>query len=152
MGRNRFVQPDIVRLPLSDGDYLDVKRYLTIKEVRRIFVRQIKPGVIGEKQMLNPDQVGLSKVMEYVVGWSFTDQDGRPVPFSEDAVENLDPESFQEILAAVDAHEERQDQEKKQRDGRTTSVATSPSHDGVAGATSGSLDSTLMSTVSSSSN
>ena len=36
MGASWFVQPDLVRLPLSDGQYLDVKRELTFGEYRRI--------------------------------------------------------------------------------------------------------------------
>jgi hypothetical protein len=34
--RNRFVKPEIVRLPLSGGDWLDVKRRLTSGEMRQV--------------------------------------------------------------------------------------------------------------------
>ena len=105
MGRCRFVQPDVIRLPLSDGDWIDVKKELNAGEQRRVFSRLVKTMHFNEKAEIDAEQVGLSKVVEYVVGWSFTDAAGKPVPVSEAAICNLDGDTYQEIVRAVDVHE-----------------------------------------------
>lgn len=104
MGRNRFVKPRTVRLSLSEGDWIEVKQELNAGEYRRVMARQMKSMVMGEKAELDPTQVGLAKVVEYIVEWSFED-DGKPVPVSEAAIVSLDADSFNEIRDAIDAHE-----------------------------------------------
>jgi hypothetical protein len=69
MARCRFVQPDVVRLPLSDGDFIDVKRELSAGEQRRMFAGMVLHGVVpGEKTLLDPERVGITKMVEYLVG------------------------------------------------------------------------------------
>lgn len=109
MSRCRFVQPEVVRLPLSDGDWIDVKKELNAGEQRRVFSRLVKEMHFGEKAEVNPEQVGFSKVVEFLVGWSFTDADGKSVPVSEAAISNLDGDTYAEIVKAIDAHEEQLD-------------------------------------------
>jgi hypothetical protein len=125
MGRNRFVQPDIVRLNLSDGDYIDIKKELNAGETRRVFGRLVKDMRAGEAVMLEPEQVGLTKISEYVVGWSFTDADGRPVDVSEGANNNLDQETYKEIADAIDAHEAKITAEREARKNATTGTRSS---------------------------
>jgi len=131
MGRNRFVQPDIVRLDLSDGDFIDIKKELNAGENRRVFARLVKDMRAGEKITLEPEQVGLTKIVEYLIGWSFTDQKGQPVEVSEGAIQNLDQESYTEIVAAIDKHEEQIEAEraakKREMAGTPTSAVTSVS-------------------------
>lgn len=115
MARCRFVQPDVVRLPLSDGDWIDVKKELNAGEQRRVFSRLVKAMHFNEKAEVDPEQVGLSKVVEFLVGWSFTDSGGKPVPVSEAAIGNLDGATYAEIVKAVDAHEEASDKARDER-------------------------------------
>lgn len=126
--RCRFVQPEVVRLSLSDGDFIDVKKELNAGEQRRVFTRLVKAMHFNEKAEVNPEQVGLSKVVEFLVGWSFTDSSGQPVPVSEAAIGNLDGETFTEIVKLVDAHEAAGDaareQEKNARGDESKSLAT----------------------------
>ena len=168
MSRCRFVQPEVVRLPLvdvhvrahaellkgktvdgttvpptpeelaaseariesarADGEYVEVKRELTAGEQRRVFTRVMKDMRLGEPPILDPQLVGKTKLTEYVVGWSFTDANGARVPVSESAIDNLDTETYAEIVAAVDWHEEQstKDREvrKNDRAGSTKSGAT----------------------------
>jgi hypothetical protein len=126
--RCRFVQPDIVRLTLSDGDFVDVKKQLNAGEQRRLFAQMMRDMTPGEKVQLIPEQVGRTKVIAYVIGWSFRDADGKPVPVSESAIDNLDTETYQEIVKAIDDHEAKYDalreQEKNGRAGANESKAT----------------------------
>lgn len=104
MARNRFVKPDTVRLSISDGDWLEVKKRLTAGEYRERLAREY---VQGDDQKLRADlrQSGIALIVAYVVDWSLTD-DGRVVPFSEDALRAVDIDTFREILRAVEAHDE----------------------------------------------
>jgi hypothetical protein len=90
----------------ADGDFIDVKKELTAGEQRSVFTNLVKTMHAGEKAELNPQQIGTTKILAYVIGWSFVDANGAPVPFSESALNNLDTESFAEITQAIDAHEE----------------------------------------------
>lgn len=132
MGRtNRFVKPDIVRLSLSDGDYIDIKRELNAGEQRRVFGRMVKDMPAGEVASLDPEKVGLTKLQEYLIGWSFTDADGKPVDLTEGAIDNLDLETYGEIRKAIDNHESALDAErtarKNEKDGTGTSAPISSS-------------------------
>lgn len=131
MARCRFVTPDVVRLPLSDGDWIDVKKELNAGESRKVFSDLVKDYRHGEKAQIDPEQVGLSQILNYVIAWSFVDAAGKPVPFSVDALKNLSLADYKEVQAAIDAHDEAVDQaqaaQKKERDGANKSSTTSPS-------------------------
>jgi hypothetical protein len=114
-----------VKIEISEGDWILCKKRLTAGEQRRIFTRQMKTMVAGEKVELNPQQVGLSQMVEYLVDWSITDSDGKPVvirdqspAFVESALEMLDIESFNEILKAVQDHEAAMTVERELEKGR----------------------------------
>lgn len=108
MGRCRFVPPEVVRLELSDGDWLDVKKRLTAGETRRVFTRLVKTYTAGDKINLDPELVGKTKILEYVIGWSFVDRSGIVVPFSESAIDSLDEDTYREIGEAIEQHEDGQ--------------------------------------------
>ena len=106
-----FVQPDVVRLPLSNGHFIDVKRELNAGEHRRVWANMVRDGVRpGEPTVLDPERVGLAQIMEYLVGWSFCDSHGAPVPISEAAVKNLQLPIFREVMTAIGVHENEQEQ------------------------------------------
>lgn len=129
MSRCRFVQPELTRLSLSQGDFIDVKKQLNAGEQRRVFGRMVRDMTPGEKVTLDPEQVGRTKLVEYIVGWSFTGADGQPVPFSESALDNLNTETYAELIKAIDAHETAQEAERKnaQAAGESNSATTSSS-------------------------
>lgn len=102
---DRFVKPQIVRLPLSGGDWIEVKRRLNTGEEHDLFARMLPPLVTpGEKMQLQSKEVLLAKVSSYLLGWSLTDN-GQPVSITDGALRNLDPDTFGEIRDAIDAHE-----------------------------------------------
>ena len=143
----RYRDPEHVRIPLTRGDWILVKKHLTAGETRRIFRRMIRQGVTGDE--IDSLQVGLSKMVVYLVDWSITDADDQPVIIrgqSEDVVadvlEMLDVESFAEILKAIETHErtmeaERED-EKKTDPGNNKCDPTWPSLASLDGAMNGS--------------
>lgn len=130
MARNRFVRPQTVRLELSDGDWIEVKKELNAGEHRRVFGRLVKDMRAGERAQLDPEQVGLTKVVEYLVAWSLEDN-GKPVEVTEGAINSLDAQTFGEIVKAIDAHEAAVDAEiearKNDTDGGKVSSPISPS-------------------------
>jgi len=146
---SRIRRPETLRLALSRGDWIVVKKHLTAGETRRVFRRMIRKGATGDE--IDSLQVGLSKMVVYLVDWSITDADDQPVIIrgqSEDVVadvlEMLDVDSFAEILKAVETHERTMDREredeKKTDSGTNKSDPTWPSPGSLDGATNGSAN------------
>jgi len=132
---SRIRRPETLRLALTRGDWIDVKKHLTAGETRRVFRRMIRKGATGDE--IDSLQVGLSKMVVYLVDWSITDADDQPVIIrgqSEDVVadvlEMLDVDSFSEILKAIEAHErtmeDEREEEKKTGTGNSKSNPISP--------------------------
>lgn len=108
MGRNRFVTPETVRLDLSDGDWIEVKRRLTNGERRRLNTAGLSKSLtIGNEQNQEIDidfaEFSLARAAMWIVDWSFED-DGRRVAVTRVALESLDEETADEIDKALDAH------------------------------------------------
>jgi len=123
MSRCRFVQPKIVRLPLSEGQWIDVKRELSYGEQTDMFASMRKQFGAGTVPVLDATQIGRARMGTYLLAWSFVDAEGTPVPVSLPAINNLDTETAREITAALEAHEEAIEQEKK----RLTAAASATS-------------------------
>ena len=105
MGKTiRFVQPQVMRLDLSDGDWLDVRRELTVGEQRQAMARAVKS--MRADGRIEPDlaNVGKAEIGAYIVDWSFTDANDKRVPYSETALDNLTTPAYNEIEIAVRAH------------------------------------------------
>ena len=149
MGRDRKVKPETVRLTISDGDFIDVKKRLNHGEYDDHLARISPFQTPGEPVRMETRQIRTSKVIAYLVGWSLTDG-GKPIPYSTDMPENarvselndLDRETFTEIYQAIDAHEDAGDAEaearKNGKGSASASSVTSPSPDAATGDTSGS--------------
>lgn len=135
---SRFVRPETDKLEISEGDWLLVKRRLTAGEQRKAFARTVKRMQVGEATQLDPEAIGLSVMVVYLLDWSLTDDTGKPVVIRdqpdtviENALLQLDPASFREISDAIDQHVVRQteqlDEEKKARTGATRFAVISQS-------------------------
>lgn len=112
--RSRFVQPETVRIDLSDGDWIRVKKQLNVKETREVWkpiMGEIKDGW----RRPNIEMVGISEIVAYVVDWSFTDANDNRVKVSMEAVGDLDQESFDEIDAALKTHIAAMETERAER-------------------------------------
>ena len=108
-----IVKPKTVRIPLSNSQYIDVKRRLNTGEQQDLFAVLTPLVTPGEAVRYDAKEVFTAKVLAYLLGWSLT-QDGTPIPMSPDMSEtarratlrSLAPEVFKEIRDAVEAHED----------------------------------------------
>jgi hypothetical protein len=146
-----FVKPEPQRLSISGNHFIDIKKRLNHGEREDMFARITPYVVAGEQIQMDRREVRTAKVLMYLVGWSLTDE-GVPVPMSPvlseadrlDTIRSLDPDRFDEIHKAIEAHEEayakEQDAKKKTLATEPALPATSPSPAAVTGAMSGSVN------------
>jgi hypothetical protein len=137
---SRYRRQEELRIDISEGDWLLVRKHLTAGEERDAQARVIKTGSFkqGEKPELDLEHLGISQAVSYLIDWSITDADDKPIrirdqsyAFVAAALRNQTPESLREILDAIQAHDgamsaEREIQ-KKDRAGETAPSLTSTS-------------------------
>ena len=114
MGRNRVVSPETIRLPLSDGDFLTVKKELNAGEYIDLLTAQQQQG--GQY---------FAKQLAYLVSWTLVGHNDAPIAFHlglslderRDVLRSLDTATMTEITAAIKAHEAANDlvREEKKR-------------------------------------
>src|SRR5262245_17376180 len=128
MTRSRFVRPDTVLLPLSDGDWLLVKKRLNNGEqrelFRRIYIRAADGSFVVDEDgnpKVDITLIGFALVTTYLVDWSLTDHSGEKMLIAQQppeliaaTVDALEPEEFAEVRTAVEQHDERQRQAREQ--------------------------------------
>lgn len=98
MGRYRFVDPELVKLEISDGDWIKVDKETNFADAMRI--REARKS--GDT---------LEVLALIIREWSFLDRDGKPMPIDKDTISNLDVDTASEIATAALDHEK--EQEKK---------------------------------------
>jgi hypothetical protein len=136
------VAPAEKRIACEGGAYLIVKAQLSAGEHLDMLAQM--RGADGE---VDPVKWGPALLAAYLLDWSVTTPDGRPVAIREQplavvlsAIRQLAGGDYDEILAAVQAHEqaiEAARQEKKRRSGATPFDRSSPSLVGATGGTNG---------------
>jgi hypothetical protein len=106
----RFVRPEVDRIALSDGDWIEVKRKLTVGERRGILSRAARGGVSTDGKVVHIDgaEMAFGRLEAWLLEWSFVDEKDKPMKLSPEALRNLDPDTFAEIEDAIDAHEKAQ--------------------------------------------
>jgi len=100
MGRCRVVTPGTTRLPLSDGDWIDV-------------VAELNAGEYFDLISALAERKPFAKILAYLQGWSLVDAAGAPLQFSllideaerRDTVRALDKGTLRELVAVLDRHE-----------------------------------------------
>jgi hypothetical protein len=108
----RMVKPNVVRLDLGDGEWIEVREELSVGEQRKAFGSAVKGTVTtpdGTRTEYDTPKLSFALVVAYLVDWSVRGADDKPVDIStlekrRAAVEALDAESFDAIEAAVDRH------------------------------------------------
>ena len=121
MSKNRFVKPEEIKIELSDGDWIKIRKRLTVGEERAMMTAGFKrvhhgEGASGDIEIDWPTN-SLARAVTYLLDWSFKDDEGKSVECNGDAIKALDPEALDEINAAIDKHLEAMEQEKKATSG-----------------------------------
>lgn len=123
-----FVVPDVVRLPLSGGHWIEVKRELSYGEEQDMYARMRRQLAPGDVPVLDPTLIGSSRMEAYILNWSFEEQ-GKKTPISAGAFRQLKTRVAREIRDLLERHEasvlQEQDDEKKTPTGEPASSPTS---------------------------
>lgn len=127
----KFVMPETVRLDLADGQWIEVKKYLSAVEEKRFRsagMRRMTPRKGDDQEATSEIEIdwaamAFARVTTYLVDWSARKADGTKQPLTKDAIGQLDTESFEEIDNAIQAHIEKVADEKKSQSGKPTLTA-----------------------------
>jgi len=109
---SRYRKQEETRLELSGGDWLLVRKHLTAGEERDAHSKLFKAMRPGERPEINPRQLGIAQAVCYLIDWSITDAEDKPIQirdqsyeFISAALEAQTPESLREIIKAIDDHD-----------------------------------------------
>ena len=133
MPRCRVVKPEVVRLPLSDGDWIEVKKQLTFGEARRALLQMLGSTRFDGTREPDLKTLGLAEIWAYLDGmaWSFRDEADKPIPVTFDALLSFDTDTVREITRAIDTHDTAATKERGERkndqSGSPASAVTSTS-------------------------
>ncbi len=104
-----FVKPEVVRVPIEGGHWIEVKKRLTAGETRKLNAASVKE--IRTDGRVTPDfeMMGKAEAIAYLVDWSLRDDQDKPIPIDTDArkiaaLDNMSDEGFEVISTAVAAH------------------------------------------------
>jgi hypothetical protein len=120
MGRNsRFAKADTDRVPLSDGDWIEVWRDLNAGQQKRLEAAGMKDPIrLASGEVYTPidwERYEFERAMIFITDWSIHGEDDKPVKFSMDALKALKPPDFEEINHAVYTHVLNRLQEKNEQ-------------------------------------
>ena len=107
MGRNRFVSNEIVRLELSDDDWIEVKKRLSYAEQQRLATGAFSRMGMADKEIelkMDSETFNCQRLLIWIVDCSFVNAKGKQVPVTLDAIKQLDPDTAAEIDDALAVH------------------------------------------------
>jgi hypothetical protein len=121
MGSSRVRRPELDVLPISQGDTITVKRFLTAGEFRELIRAATKPvrldaaSAASGKDLafeIDPTESGVATVLAYLVDWTFTDFNGRPLVIRDQPasvvramLDLIDADSYMEVQRAIQEHD-----------------------------------------------
>ena len=112
-----FVEPESTRIELEKCEsWIEIKKELNKAEYDTVIGAGIASfqDVDGETSYnLAASSVNIVKLRTWILDWGFTDTGDKHVPVSSQAIENLSVDVADEIIAAIEKHQEQQEQEKK---------------------------------------
>lgn len=134
MGTNRFASQQTTTIALSQDDWLEVRDELSFGRQQKLAgagiggLQGFDGGDLANVTMdLDVGAFEIARIMAWVTDWSFRDAAGKRVELTRAAVENLLPETADEIRLALDAHVKAVEEKKAPRVTPNGLVATSPS-------------------------
>jgi hypothetical protein len=109
MVRSRFVRPDVVTLPISNGDTITIRKQLNNGEQRALFDRARIPDSNPPK--MDIVKVPMAMIAAYLLDWTLTDDDGHRVEIRGQSaddllaiVDSLDATTVNEITKVIGDH------------------------------------------------
>lgn len=137
----RFVVPKVIRIPLTDGDWIEVREYLNTGEQKALeSAGSDTPIKLADGTVYTPvDWVRyeLERASIFLLDWSLRDVEDRPVPlfknnvFIIESLKALDPLDFQEINGAIIKHVMDKAAEKNARRAALIKQSAPPSGDQI---------------------
>lgn len=134
-----FIDPkDTIRLDIGDDQYIDIKKRLSAKEAKDVQAAGINSMRVKTNAAEVPEEdrevnmgldmgaMALTRAEKYIVGWSLS-REGKPVSVSREAIQSLTTDAFNAIDKALDTHIKAMDEEKKVKNGETTSDSAAKS-------------------------
>lgn len=126
---------EVVRLPLSDEDWIEVKNELSYGEEQRlasaglgkVAVSTLTPETETAEVGLDLENYNIRRLSMWLVDWSFCDENDKRVDLSPDAIGALDPATVTEIDDALTAHIEAVEAGKKVKTRKRASATKSAS-------------------------
>lgn len=129
MARNRFAEDGTVRLSLSDGDWIDIRRELDYGRQQRMAMAGLRSVKTSALETPEDSEIGIdwqgfgfARIEAWLVDWSFRDSDGRPRQCTRTNIERLHPDTAAEILASLDDYQSRLDAERSHPNGSVPST------------------------------
>lgn len=127
-----FIEPGTVRLDLGDGDWIEVKRELSAGELKAMRTSsftymQGQSGASADDEVkigVDWRRLAVARILSYVIDWNAKDAQGRPVPFSRAAVEQLSVTDFERLEATLNTHAVAIEALKNSKAGETKSEAS----------------------------
>jgi hypothetical protein len=106
---NRFVNPGVDRIEISEGDWIEIKVELSVGEQKKLeslplTTLRAPEGVATPREIgLNWGAYYLGKLEIYLVDWSLKDRNDKVMPVNRDSIASLTQATAQEITEAIDA-------------------------------------------------
>lgn len=115
---DRFVDPSQPphRIPLSAGDWIEIKPELHVGDQKRLENAGLgKPVLINDRvyQPIDWSVYEIHRADIWLLGWSFRTPHDKPMPLTLDSIVRLKPSSFQEISDAIRDYVAAQEAAKK---------------------------------------
>lgn len=121
MGSSRVRRPELDVLEISRGDTLTVKKFLTAGEFRELIRESTKPVRLDAASVasgdmgfeIDPVESGIAIIVAYLVDWTFTDFDGRPLVIRDQPpatvramLDLIDADTYMEVQNAIQKHDQ----------------------------------------------
>ena len=139
---SRVTKPETQRIEISRGDWILIRKRLNFGETRRMLGRMVSV----ERGAIAPESVGVSKASAYLLDWSITDANDKPIVIEDmpieyivSAIDTIDTDCAEEIIKVIEKHEAamkaERDAEKNVQAGESASLPISPSASSLDGTT-----------------
>ena len=106
---SRFVRPETVTLPISNGDTITIRRQLNNGESRAMFAQAAIPD--SSPPRTDVMKLSMAMVVAYLLDWTFADADGARVDIRglsatelAEVIDQLTLGTVQEMMNAISAH------------------------------------------------